>query len=110
MENVDARLRSVNRVGPHSIADLLSRGELRSLADEARQRENLTARIRSLLPEEEAAHLVSAGVDDGGKLTLLMDSSVWAARVRYRADELGAEKLVVRVLPPGDQSGNPGTS
>ncbi len=100
----------MNRAGPHSIGDLLSRGELKSLADEARQRQTLTARIRSLLPADEAAHLVSAGVDDGGKLTLLMDSSVWAARVRYRAEELGAEKLTVRVSPPGDQSGKPGTS
>jgi hypothetical protein len=100
----------VTRAGPHSIADLLSRGELRSLADKARQRESLTSRIRSLLPADEAAHLVSAGLSDDGKLTLLMDSSAWAARVRFRAEELGAEKLTVRVLPPGSQSGNPGTS
>ena len=100
----------MSRTGPHSIADLLSRGDLRSLADEARQRESLTSRIRSLLPADEAAHLVSAGLNDAGKLTLLMDSPVWAARVRFRAEELGAEKLAVRVLPPGRQSGSPGTS
>ena len=78
--------------------------------DEARDRESLTSRIRALLPAEEAAHLVSAGLNDEGKLTLLMDSSVWAARVRFRAEELGAEKLAVRVMPPGGQSGRPGTS
>ena len=100
----------MNRTGPHSIAHLLSRGELRSLADEARQRESLTERIRSLLPADEAAHLMSAGHNDDGQLILLMDSSAWAARVRFRAEELGTEKLIVRVLPPGDQSGNPGTS
>ncbi|MGI9257783.1 MAG: DciA family protein [Gammaproteobacteria bacterium] len=100
----------MTRAGPHSIADLLSRGELRSLTDEARQRESLTSRIRSRLPADEAAHLVSAGLNETGKLTLLMDSPVWAARVRFRAEELGAKKLVVRVSPPGDQSGSPGTS
>jgi hypothetical protein len=88
--------------GPNALADLLSRGDLKFLADEARRREALTARVRALLPPEEAAHLVSAGATADNELTLVMDSPAWAARVRYRAEELGAERVRVRVLPPGD--------
>ena len=86
---------------PDSLANVLSRGELRFLADEARRREALTARIRALLPADEAAHLVSAGETGEGELTLVMDSSAWAARVRFRAEELGWRRLRVRVLPAG---------
>lgn len=88
--------------GPNPLADLLNRGELRFLTDEARRREALTARVRALLPAEEAAHLVSAGATGDNELTLVMDSPAWAARVRYRAEELGAERVKVRVLPAGD--------
>ena len=88
--------------GPNALADLLDRGELRFLADEARRREALTARVRALLPDEEAAHLVSAGATGEKELTLIMDSPAWAARVRYRAEELGAERLKVKVLPVGE--------
>lgn len=107
---------------PHSLSELLDTGDLADLATEARNRASLTARIRALLPTDEAAHLVAASLNEAGELLLMMDSSAWAARVRYRADELGATRLRVRVLPPsghsggrsgdhpGDQSGNPGTS
>lgn len=95
---------------PLSLLELLGTGNLADLAAEARRRENLTARIRALLPVEEAAHLVAANLTENGELLLLMDSSAWAARVRYRADELNAEKLNVRVLPQADQSDKPGTS
>jgi hypothetical protein len=95
---------------PHSLSELLDTGSLADLAAEARRRESLTERIRSLLPANEAAHLVAANRTEAGELVLMMDSSVWAARVRYRAEELGTERLRVRVLPRTDQSGNPGTS
>ena len=95
---------------PHRLAELLRTGSLADLAAEARRREGLTERIRALLPADEAAHLVAANLAESGELMLMMDSSVWAARVRYRADELGAERLRVRVLPQTDQSGSPGTS
>jgi hypothetical protein len=95
---------------PHSLAELLGTGTLADLATEARRREGLTERIRALLPADEAAHLIAASLTQAGELLLMMDSSVWAARVRYRAEELGAERLRVRVLPQTDQSGRPGTS
>jgi len=53
------------------------------------------------LPPEEAEHLVSASTSAAGELVLVMDSAVWAARVRYRGAELGAERLKVRVVPEG---------
>ena len=95
---------------PRSLAELLETGNLADLAAEARRREGLTARIRGLLPSDEAAHLVAANATDSGELVLMMDSSVWAARVRYRAEDLGADRLRVRVLPPLAQSDKPGTS
>jgi len=95
---------------PYSLSELLDTGNLADLAAEARRREGLTERIRALLPANEAAHLVAASRTEAGELVLMMDSSVWAARVRYRAEELGAERLRVRVLPLTGQSGNPGTS
>jgi hypothetical protein len=55
-------------------------------------------------------HLVAANATDTGELVLMMDSSAWAARVRYRAEDLGAERLRVRVLPTPAQSAKPGTS
>ena len=95
---------------PRSLAELLKTGSLADLAVEARRREGLTERIRGLLPAEEAAHLVAVHAMDTGELVLTMDSSVWAARVRYRAEDLGEERLRVRVLPQTPQSGNAGTS
>ena len=95
---------------PLSLLELLETGSLANLAAEAHRREKLTAQIRALLPVEEAAHLVTASLTENGELLLMMDSSAWAARVRYRADELSAAKLNVRVLPQTDQSDSSGTS
>jgi hypothetical protein len=100
----------MTKLRPHSLFELLETGALADLATEARRRQGLTARIRALLPADEAAHLVVASLTESGELLLMMDSSAWAARVRYRADELGTERLRVRVLPQTDQSDSPGTS
>jgi len=96
--------------GLRSLAELLNAGGLKDLATEAERRRGLTERVRALLPSEEAAHLVSATTGAGGELVLVMDASVWAARVRYRAGRLGAERLRVKVLPRPGQSDKPGTS
>jgi hypothetical protein len=84
---------------PVPLSELLQTGSLAELAAEAGRRESLTERIRVLLPTEEGAHLVAASQSDSGELTLMMDSSVWAARVRFRAKELGSDRLRVRVSP-----------
>jgi len=95
---------------PRSLADLLSAGSLKDLALEAQRRRGLTEHIRELLPSEEGAHLVSVSTGEAGELILVMDASVWAARVRYRAESLGAKRVRVKVRPRTGQSGNPGTS
>jgi hypothetical protein len=87
---------------PIPLSELLQTGSLADLAAEAGRRESLTERIRSLLPTKEGAHLVAASQSDSGELVLMMDSSVWAARVRFRAEELGTDQLRVRVLPRFD--------
>jgi hypothetical protein len=86
---------------PKSLADLLERGGLAKLTAEARRRRALTEEIRGLLPPEAADHLVSAGTAPTGEIVLTMDTSVWAARVRYHTEQLdGGRRVKVRVRPP----------
>lgn len=86
---------------PRSVADVLAGGELGALAAEARRRRDLTSEIRSLLPAEVAPHLVTAGTAPTGELVLTMDASVWAARMRYHAEQLGGQRVKVKVQPRG---------
>jgi Dna[CI] antecedent, DciA len=86
---------------PRSLAEVLATGRLGALGREAEQRRTTTERIRLLLPPDEAEHLVTASTNPAGELVLVMDSAVWAARVRYRGEELGVARLWVRVLPTG---------
>ncbi len=60
-----------------------------------------TARVRNLVPAEEAAHVVSAATNDAGELVLVMDTPSWAARVRYCLRALPNAEVKVRVLPRG---------
>jgi hypothetical protein len=60
-----------------------------------------TVRVRSLLPAEEAAHLVSASTSETGELVLVMDTPTWAARVRYCVAALPNADVRIRVLPRG---------
>ena len=83
-----------------SLAELLNTGNLGRLTDESRRRRDLADEIRRRLPAKEAAHLVAANTDDNGRLVLVMDAPVWAARVRYMARELGEDRVKVRTLPP----------
>lgn len=95
----DGRLSmSADGNSPRKLADVLATGRLAALGREAERRRTTTERVRAQLPPDEAAHLVSASTE-GDALVLVMDSAVWAARVRYRAAELGAARLKVRVLP-----------
>ena len=90
---------------PDSLAELLNSGSLGKLAAESRRLQDLADSVRQRLPAEEAAHLVAANTDDEGRLVLVMDASVWAARVRYMARELGEDRIRVRVIPHGGGSG-----
>jgi hypothetical protein len=84
---------------PINLGQLLQSGGLGALADQARGRREMTARIKALLPADEAAHVVAATTNERGELVIAMDSAVWAARVRYRREQLGATQLRVRVAP-----------
>ncbi|HEU4617191.1 MAG TPA: hypothetical protein VFV10_04085 [Gammaproteobacteria bacterium] len=84
---------------PTHMANLLRSGRLGELTREAERRRGFTGRIRSKLPPEEAEHLTSAYENDAGELVLVMDSPAWAARVRYRAADLGVRRLRVKVAP-----------
>lgn len=86
---------------PKSLADLLADGALGAVAAEARRRRDLTHEIRALLPAEMAPHLVTAGTSPTGELVLTMDASVWAARMRYHAEQLGGQRIKVKVQPQG---------
>jgi len=86
---------------PRSLAQLLGTGDLAKIADEAEKRLHTTARIRALLPPDEAEHLVSANFNGQDELVVAMDSAAWAAKVRYRQLQLGATRLRVRVVPGG---------
>ena len=85
----------------NSLAELLNSGNLGKLTAESRRLQDLADSIRERLPAEEAAHLVAANTDEEGRLVLVMDASVWAARVRYMARELGEEGIRVKVVPRG---------
>ena len=68
-----------------------------------------TARVRKLLPAEEAAHVVSAATNEQGELVLVMDAPSWAARVRYCLRALPSADVKVRVLPRAAEPGKGGT-
>lgn len=85
--------------GPKALVDLLGAGSLENLTNRTRQHRELTAEIRAALPADEAEHLVLAQIGTQGELILTMDSAAWAARVRYRAGQLGRRAVKVKVLP-----------
>ncbi|WP_405227723.1 DciA family protein [Lentisalinibacter sediminis] len=71
------------------LGNLLSRPDspLAGIVERARAMETLTAAVRAALSEDARAHLVSAARRDDGTLVLVTESSAWAARLRFAADE-----------------------
>jgi len=70
--------------GPTSLQDLLSGStHLKKLREAANERRALTQRVKTLLAENEAQHLLTARLTPLGELILVLDSPAWAARVRY---------------------------
>jgi hypothetical protein len=86
---------------PRHLSELLAQGQVARVLREAERRRLETARIRRLLPEEEAAHVVSASTNESGELVLVMDTPSWAARVRYCVAALPTAAVKIRVLPRG---------
>jgi hypothetical protein len=94
---------SVN--GPRRLGDLLQTGDISRLRTEAAERRELAVRVRSELPAAESEHVVSAHMDDEGRLVVGMDSAAWAARLRYSMAELLGRRLKVRVAVAGERIG-----
>jgi hypothetical protein len=90
---------SKTATAPRRLGELLQSGSLAELAGEAAHRRRLTAEIRAALPPEEAEHLVAVSARQQGEIVLTMDSAAWAARVRYRVQQLGRMKVRVKVQP-----------
>jgi hypothetical protein len=86
---------------PRHMSELLKEGPLARLLREAERRRTETARVRKLLPTEEAAHVVSATTSESGELVLVMDTPAWAARARYAVSALPHARVKIRVLPRG---------
>ncbi|HSQ69232.1 MAG TPA: DciA family protein [Steroidobacteraceae bacterium] len=63
-------------------------GELARLARDAAASGKLTEQVRAALPENLRPHVLSA-VRRDTDLVVIVDSAVWAARVRYAARALG---------------------
>lgn len=72
----------------------------------AREMGDLTLRLRAVLTEPVAGHLLAANVHDDGSLVLICSASSWAARLRFESERLlaaaadagvRAERLRVRV-------------
>jgi hypothetical protein len=89
------------RKNPSSISEILSSklGKMSNLIKEINRHNKITIKIKELLPKEDAAHLVDANISKDGTLVLLVDSSEWAARIRYIAPDLVKKKIIVKVLP-----------
>jgi hypothetical protein len=86
---------------PRHLSELMNAGPLSRVLREAERRRTETARVRNLLPAEEAAHVVSAATNEAGELVLVMDTPSWAARVRYCLRTLPSADVKIRVLPRG---------
>ena len=98
--NVDAGLRTMADE-PRHLSELINAGPLARVVRESQRRRKETAAVRSLLPPEEAAHVVSAATNEAGELVLVMDSPSWAARVRYCLRSLPSAEVRIRVVPRG---------
>jgi hypothetical protein len=79
---------------------------LAGLEQRAREMQDLTARVRAIMPSPEKEHLMSASYR-GDTLVISMDSAAWCSRLRYdekallaalhKAGETKAAKIKVRV-------------
>ena len=94
---------------PRAIGDLLARKTpaLSQIDDQAARQAFWRSWLAAHLPDTLGAHLTGA-VERDGAMTVFVDSSAWAARLRYALRELepgiqaaraGVVKVAVRVLP-----------
>ncbi|NND59545.1 MAG: DUF721 domain-containing protein [Gammaproteobacteria bacterium] len=57
------------------------------LVQRSQEVEDLTQVVRQLAPEPVRPHIVAASIGDE-MLTIVADSSAWAAQLRYRAEDI----------------------
>lgn len=95
-----------------------------SLLEAARRHDELARRCRNVLAAPVSDHIVSVIPGSGGRVTILVDSPVWASRIRFLtpalADALASsvpgivpDRIRIRVhrTPPGETTGRrPGPS
>jgi len=65
-----------------------SGGALEEIVQHAQNMDQLTAAMRSVLPEEAQSQLLAANLRENGELVLICSSSSWAARLRFESEQL----------------------
>ena len=65
-----------------------SGGALEEIVQRAQNMDQLTAAMRSVLPEEAQSQLLAANLRENGELVLICSSSSWAARLRFESEQL----------------------
>ncbi len=63
-------------------------GPLGEIVQRAQNMDQLTAAMRSVLPEEAQSQLLAANLRENGELVLICSSSSWAARLRFEGEQL----------------------
>ena len=63
-------------------------GALEEIVQRAQNMDQLTAAIRSVLPEEAQSQLLAANLRENGELVLMCSSSSWAARLLFESEQL----------------------
>ena len=63
-------------------------GALEEIVQRAQIMDQLTAAMRSVLPEEAQSQLLAANLRENGELVLICSSSSWAARLRFESEQL----------------------
>lgn len=65
-----------------------SGGALEDIVQRAQFMDDLASAIRTVLPDEAQASLLSANLREDGELVLICSSSSWAARLRFESEHL----------------------
>ena len=65
-----------------------SGGALEKIVQHAQIMDDLPSAIRTVLPDEAQATLLSANLREDGELVLICSSSSWAARLRFESEHL----------------------
>ncbi|MBH97109.1 MAG: hypothetical protein CMM56_01515 [Rhodospirillaceae bacterium] len=84
---------------PKPIAESFKKGQLKELLINVEHQRSLTKSIKKTLPSELAKHLMNASINEKGELVLIMDSPVWAARVRYYTKVMGDRRVMIKTIP-----------